>query len=481
MPQEKSSSECMNSLLFFDDWFLHAREGLDRKQGHPEMVKEIVLDSQPDPDLKRIRSGGISYDECRDRYMMVVGVTNQAGKRFMIRLESDDPYNWPDQQWTPGSEPLWTRTQNAYLDQNNDPLCCFNVFCLAGTPLAEKGYVMTLFDYKGKHEDNPGTPSSCIGFSQDGLHFDVDENTFWIQHHSDTGNPIIYNPYTGEYMIFCRPEQTDRRVSVVTTTDFKTFSPAMVALQPDVEDPVGREFYGLGPMPYEDMFVGMLSIYDAEPTEKAGCKMQGTNQMQLAYSYNGRDWYRYLRETFIGRTEAGTYAGAQVYVGSPVRTSDNRLLFGGMATWAEHGLEEDDIQHCAEEWKKKLWRTYLYEMRLDGFAYLRTRARQGLIRTKPVVPQGGDLTVNARMTPSGYVKVAVLDTAFNPLPNYTIEDAIPITGDELFGKVRWRERDNLDELKGKSVILEVQVREGELYALRFSYQVHLGQFPRNRL
>jgi len=170
-----------------------------------------------------------------------------------------------------------------------------------------------------------------------------------------------------------------------------------------------------------------------------------------------------------------------VYVSMPVRTSDNRLLFGGMTAWGEHGLEEDEIEQCSEEWKKKVWRTYLYDMRLDGFAYLRTRARQGLIRTKPVVPQGGDLTVNARMTPSGYVKVAVLDTGFNPLPNYTIEDAIPITGDELFGKVRWRERDNLDELKGKSVILEVQVREGELYALRFSYQVHLGQFPRNRV
>jgi len=470
----------MNSLLFFDDWFLHAREGLDRKQGQPQRVKEVVFDSQPDPDLKSIRGLGVRYDQGRRRYVMDVDCSNKADKRFMTRLETEDPYNWPEQRWAPGSGPLWTRADNAYLDQNNDPLNCFNVFCLAGTPLAGKGYVMTLYDYKEKNrakytEDN--IPSACIGFSKDGLHFEVDEKTLWIPHHSDTGNPPIYNPWTGEYLIFCRPEEVDRRVCVVTTTDFKTFSPATVVLQPDAEDPVCREFYGLSPLLYEDIFVGMLSIYDAEPTEKAYCKMQGTNEMQLAYSYNGRNWYRAFRETFIPRTEPGTPTGGSVYLGA-VGTHENRVLFAGMGTWTEHGM---DIEHCPEEWKNKLYRSYLYEMRLDGFVYLRTRARQGLIRTKAVIPQGGDLTVNARMTPSGHVKVAVLDTSFNPLPNYTLEDAVSVTGDQLFGKVRWRERKNLDELKGKQVILEVQVREGELYALRFPYRVLLGDYPHDRV
>ncbi len=54
-------------------------------------------------------------------------------------------------------------------------------------------------------------------------------------------------------------------------------------------------------------------------------------------------------------------------------------------------------------------------------------------------------------------------------------------GDQLSGKVRSRERGKLDELRGKSVILEVQVCERELYALRFSYQSHLGEHLRGRL
>ena len=39
----------------------------------------------------------------------------------------------------------------------------------------------------------------------------------------------------------------------------------------------------------------------------------------------------------------------------------------------------------------------------------------------------------------------------------------------------------LDELKGKAVLLEVHVREGELYALRFPYRIHLGEHARDRL
>jgi len=451
-------------MFFFDDWMLHAREGLDRKQGQPKWVKEIEMGSHPD--LKWIRGVRTGHDERRGCYFMVIDCNTKAGKRFWTRVETKDPYNWPKQDWTPGNGPLETRAENAYRDQNGETLDCFDLFCLAGTPLADKGYVMALFDHGNTHRGGPNhskKPSAAIAFSQDGLHFEV-EDAFYIQHHSDADNTPFYNPWTKEYLITCRPEQTDRRISVVTTTDFKTFSSDIVVLQPDALDPVGREFYALQPILYDDIFVGMLLVFDAEPTEKVYWKDEGTHETQVAYSYNGRHWYRSFRETFIARGEAGAPNGGMVWAFPPVRTPDNRLLFTSSGFPADHNADVDKL--------KRLWTTDLYEMRLDGFAYLRTRARQGLIRTKGVVPQGGDMTVNARMTPSGHVKVAVLDTAFKPLPGYTIEDAIPITGDELFAKVRWRERENMDELKGKTVIIEVQVREGELY---------LGEYPHDRL
>jgi hypothetical protein len=481
MSQEEGSDLHMNSLFFLDDWLLFAREGLDRKQGRPEPIRDIVLNPDPDPNLKWIRGARMWYDPCRSRYVMVVDCIDTEDRRFWTQLESDDPCDWPAQRWAPGDGPLRTRADNVYVDQNNDPLDCFDVLCLAGTPLAEKGHVMTLYDYGRKHRGSYAEeiPSAAIGFSQDGLHFEVNEKTCWIPHHSDTGNPIVYSPWSGRYMIYCRPEQTDRRIDVVTTTDFVTFNPPESILQPDAEDPVGREFYGLNPVLYDDMFVGTLWIFDTEPTEKGHVRMQGTNEVQLAYSYNGRNWYRASREAFIPRSSAGTQSGGSVYAYQPVRTPDSRLLFCAMVTCMDHGT---GIGNTPAERMRTLCRTYLYQLRLDGFAYLKTRARQGWIHTKAVQTRGGELKVNARTTPSGYVKAAVLDPAtFEPIPDYTLEDALPLTGDELFGTVRWRERGNLDELKGRSVILEVHVREGELYALRFPYRVHLGEYARDRI
>ena len=464
--------DVLNALFFFDDWMLRARDGLDRKQGKPTLVKEVKLGTHPE--LSIIRGGRFYYDKGLGRYVMYVDCQHKDGRsRFTIRLESDDPYNWPLPKWASGSGPLWTRAENPVVDQDGNPLCCFNVLCLEGTPLAEKGYFMNFYDYK--IEDKSLGP--VIAFSRDGLHWEMDTTTHWIPHLSDTGNPPIYNPGTGQFMIFCRPEFIDRRVAQVTTRDLKNFSPVTIVLQPDAEDPVCREFYGLDPMLHEDIFVGILQIYDTEPTENTRAKMQGANENQIVYSYNGKNWYRAFRQAFLLRTEPGTPFGGSVYMGAPVRTPENRLLFCVMGSWGEHGSGGD----LPEGYNP--FHTYLYDMRLDGFSYLKTRARYGMIQTKTVKSHGGELSVNVCTTPTGYVKVVVLDGTLNsdtfgkPIPNYTLEDAIPITGNELFGKVRWSNRNNLDELKGKSIMLQVHVRDGELYAMRFQYQVGFGKRP----
>lgn len=463
-----SKRRFMNTMFFFDDWNLRIREGFDRKQGQPKMGKELLLDFQDDPDLKDIRGLPPSYDPIRDCYTMIIDCHDKKKNRFWFRIDSKHADKWPPVRWRKGDGPLWTRVDNVFLDQDKNPLCCFNLHQLGGTPWADKGYFVNLVDR-----------GNATGFSKDGLNFQLDAKSPWVLGYgSDTSNWGIYNPWSSEFMIFCRPDCLDRRISRITSTDLKTFSKPQVVLQPDALDPVCREFYGVGPFVYGDMFLATLSVYDSEPTEQGRYKWQGTNQMQLAYSYNGENWYRASREMFIPRTEPGTYAGGSVYGGLVGRTAENRLLFCAMVTWTEHGM---DIKHTPKEWRDRAYRVYLYDMRLDGFVYLRTRAKMGVIRTKVVVPQGGEMTINTRTTPSGYTTVAFLDELTGkPIPKYTHADCKRITGDHLFGKLQWGDKKNLDELKGKRVLIEVRVREGELYALRFTHQVAPGQHIRNR-
>ena len=171
-------------------------------------------------------------------------------------------------------------------------------------------------------------------------------------------------------------------------------------------------------------------------------------------------------------------AGGMAWGGSPIRTPKDRLFIPAMGAWGGHStLKEDE-----EEWARRMERFLIYELRLDGFAYLETRARDGLIRTKALVTEGDELTLNVRTNRNGYVKVQVLDAAtFEPIPHYTLEEAIPITGDHLFAKAQWRDRDNIAEFKGRPVMLEVHVREGEIYSLRLSYKAFYTAWLAHRI
>ena len=462
-------TDMSTSLHFFDDWRLRTREGFDRHQGRPEPLCEIPLGTRPELSILRGLTGP-QYDERRRCWFAIVDCHCVDGSpRFHLRIETDDPHHWEAPRWSEGSDPIWRRTDNLVVDQYDEPIACFSILPLSGTPHADRGYFMNMYRYIAA--DGVRTPGA-VAFSQDGFRFDVDVDTQWIDYLSDTGNPTIYDPVIGQYRIYCRPHFADRRAAMLLSPDLNSFGEPTVVLQPDALDPPNREFYGIEPMHLDDMYVAHLAVYDSEPTEiEAPAKMQGTTQTELAYSYNGQNWYRARREPFVPRTEAGSFFGGAVYPSAPMRTAEDRLLFHCMGQGVEHGAHDEGIPEDRLT-EATSWRTFQYEMRLDGWNYLRTRARYGKIQTKALIPAGGELTINVRTAPTGEARVAVLDFGtLEPLPHYALADCVPINGDAVAGKVHWQERQKLDELKDRPVILEVQVREGELYALRFAYRM----------
>jgi len=457
----------MNCLLFFDDWMLEAREGLDRLQGQPTLLAEIVPDVPEHLSSIAVGMAAVSmfYDERVGRYVMYLDcwTDDPEPKRFSVRIESENGRDWPDLHGERAAEVLRISGETVVVDENGEPLSRFILRPLAGTALADRGYV-AMFEQR-------------IGFSADGVHFQVVPNMRWIEWTDEPGFGVVYDPVRERYVILGRVYGVDRRVGRVLTTDFESFSEPEISLQPDAQDPICREFYEMYVTRYEDMFVGVVQIFDTEPTQRGMLKMEGSIEAQLTYSYDAEHWYRAFRDTFLARGGAGTPSGGMAYGGTPIRTPDDRVVIPFMGGWGGHNTASEK-----EEWREGFARFQMYELRLDGFAYLRTRARHGLIRTKALVPEGDELTLNVRTNRSGYVKVQVLDgVTFEPIPHYTLDEAIPITGDQLFAKAQWQDRDNIAELKGRPVILEVHVREGELYALRLAYKAFYTSWLAHRI
>ncbi|MDE0198134.1 MAG: hypothetical protein OXK78_08060, partial [Caldilineaceae bacterium] len=58
-----------------------------------------------------------------------------------------------------------------------------------------------------------------------------------------------------------------------------------------------------------------------------------------------------------------------------------------------------------------------------------------------------------------------------PIPGYTWEEAVPVSGDHLYARPRWQEREDIGALVGRPVRVEVSMLEAELFAIRMKCDV----------
>lgn len=103
-----------------------------------------------------------------------------------------------------------------------------------------------------------------------------------------------------------------------------------------------------------------------------------------------------------------------------------------------------------------------FTFRVDGF--VSAAAKQGGIITKPLIFTGTQLTLN--LVSAGETRVEVQDEAGKPLPGFTREDCMPLKGDFIDHAVTWK-GGSLEKLAGRPVKLRFELREADLFALRF--------------
>jgi hypothetical protein len=464
----------MKGIWFFDDWMLERRDCLERVWGKPTFVKEIFTEFNP-PGWDGY--GGYPtafYDERLGRYVMYLnaypGRKSQnrtpgiSAGEFQFRVQSDDPYNWPNPSYEPSATLAWQGFKEVVIDQDGNPIWCHAVHSLAGTPLAQRGYASAVLDVANH--------LTWGGFSDDGVQFTVDRKRPWFDPGSDIAGDILWNREAGLYEIFVRPVYADRRVAISTTADFEQFSRPTTILQPDALDRVGLELYDMPPRSYEDFYIGLLNTMSTDRFEEVSLsrdwpqiKYFGRMETELTYSYNGLYWYRTVREPFIGVRDYGLQGGGSAYGKEMLRTKDNRLLFFVVGDKGGHAARID--QEIEWPYTSGYRSPMLYEMRLDGFCSLKTWGNQGVLRTKVVIPRAGEVSLNVRTMTHTAIKVQMLDgMTAQPIPGYTWDEALPISGDYLFAKPRWQERDDISDLVDRPVRFEIAMREAELFAIR---------------
>jgi len=102
-----------------------------------------------------------------------------------------------------------------------------------------------------------------------------------------------------------------------------------------------------------------------------------------------------------------------------------------------------------------------YTVRRHGFGSMHADIRGGTFTTRPLVFDGGALRLNYATSAVGSVRVGILGD------ERSIDRCDAIYGDELDKQVTWGGSGDLSALRGRSVRLVVELRDADLFALRF--------------
>jgi hypothetical protein len=108
-----------------------------------------------------------------------------------------------------------------------------------------------------------------------------------------------------------------------------------------------------------------------------------------------------------------------------------------------------------------------YTLVTDRFASVNAPFKGGEFTTLPITFQGSRVWLNFSSSVAGGIRVEIEDADGNPLPGFTLDDAIEAVGNEIERSAAWKAGSDVSKLAGTPVRLRFVMKEADLYALRF--------------
>ncbi len=451
----------MGTLLFIDDWNLCVMENVRRVMGRPQYVPEATL---VDP----LTEGTWNFpfvwrDETTGRWRAIYGAAIPDGPRhpgnFMPRsqglmlAESDDGIHWERPDVSARVAKTFVQHAPNQVFGTTGHIDGAPIFLDPVDPDPSRRFKY-LFAKDGKQ-----------GFaaSPDAVSWRVVSESVFGDYCLDSPITAFYNHHRGTHCISRRPHNGDRRVALFETKDWKTILNHEVVIHPDPEDDLLIQFYGMPVYRYEHLYIGLLWRLHCHPVRGVHKGYGGGIDCALAYSLDGWHFNRATHGAFIERNPRGEHGGGCLYTGAMVVADGKEIRFYSGGSKTEHFIDQD-LDDAA---------LTLHTLRLDGFFHLESRVR-GRVMTRLLIFSGGDLRLNVR-APYGRVRVQFRDENEVPLPGYTLDECVPFKGDELYWRPEWTSGASIAALadKGK-VLLEIELEDAELYAVRGDFQMNFG-------
>ena len=448
--------------LFFDDRYLFFRENVKRSYGKPELIKDAIY-----CDEKALTTwpGIWVFKTADNKYRMLYeGRSLGEEPRYsLLCATSEDGIHFKPENLTEK-----TNVENRVFE-NEVMILKGEVACIYEDKIAlpEERYKL-LFTHVN-HDTLMGEGTLYV--SRDLLDWKEVEGVKW----SEDGEPItsvFYNHKKGCHTILKRPANGARVVGYVETKDWKNFTQYTLCMQQDSLDGPLEEIYGMPSFSYDGWFIGFPHIYGGFGNLMEAKFYSGTIKTQLAYSYNGANWYRSLREPFVSEVQSDKTAQADYNVPmvwlTTARKEDDAIYLHSGASLLEHGP--------AFREKGLNGRIFTYKLRKDGFIKLETedKSKESIVGTRENAWHGGEVSINIKAKKA---TVAVYQAGkmehegmnlygkCNVIEGYSHEDCIPLEGDNCNWIPEFKSGKRISDLKDKVLVFQIKFTDGELYSI----------------
>lgn len=301
---------------------------------------------------------------------------------------------------------------------------------------------------------------------------------------------FLYDPGSGQYLAFVKqPTEWGRSVWLATSTDFQHFSPSQLVFHTDeldqqirqqrvqqvVDDPAYltppllnndnllAQVYQMAVLPYGGLYVGFPVLFNpAGAIPPPHMNFTGLNQVELTVSHDRLHWQRVAdRALFlpVDPWDDQSYGWAQKLLCGTPHIHDDREIWIYYNALRFRG-PRDLYQEISDPYFDDESALVLAKLRLDGFVSL-DAAEVGVLVTKPCQANGGQLLVNVTAD-QGALRAELLDATGQPLPGYTVADAVPLHGDQVAGQVRWQNQSTLPV--GQTVQVRFHLHQAQFYS-----------------
>ncbi|MCK9287028.1 MAG: hypothetical protein M0P29_05665 [Sphaerochaetaceae bacterium] len=450
-----------SAIVFFDDYWLDVKRGVRRRYFKPKWLSTYVdplngtsvyASIQWCPEIQKYRT-----------WYEVIPKIRVDALRYLAVAESTDGIQWQPVSPNSSQDPAVEECPHAVYSGNGG-VHGTSVFRDQWDTNPEARYKATGMTRTWAGQKRPPTLPVRLSTSPDGINWK--EQDILHEYTSDALNCLFYNPWDNTYSALLRTAYVDRRIFQTDIPDINQIhnheNPRLV-VHPDASYEAPLQLYSMWGGWNDGIFLGLLMRYWVDLGNPDYSTMQGYQDSELMYSYDGKYWLHTNREALIERNLPQQHGHCQlVSTGMTLDATQTKHIIVSTGARFMHSTT-DVYERLLSKHQESAHVLFFHEIRKDGFVGLESCGFDAEVTTKTIELEKEDLSFNVSV-PYGSLSCALLNPDGTAIEGFSFEHSIPFTGDSTEHSPQW-ETQALSSVVGKRIRIALRITCGVLYAI----------------